>query len=162
MCSCVPLAPERALNRLPNCQHLIYCKLLRMLACPRSQRKGLVPAFTHSLFPASPVLLLRLTGIRHAPGSAIDPAPKARALNLGAAATAAAVAAAPVQDAPGTNNGSSPSAEGWGGMSPRILSSSFLSEDDGGAAEGQQQLAVVLLNWTLPELTPRLWGRGAC
>lgn len=42
-------------------------------------------------------------------------------------------------------------------MEPRILCSSFLGE---AACPSEQQLAVVLLNWTLPALTPRLWHKG--
>ena len=42
-------------------------------------------------------------------------------------------------------------------MEPRLLCSRFLSSE---AAANGQQLAVVLLNWTLPELTPRLWHNG--
>lgn len=42
-------------------------------------------------------------------------------------------------------------------MEPRILCSRFLSD----SASPGDQLAVVLLNWTLPGLTPQLWNRGA-
>ncbi len=41
-------------------------------------------------------------------------------------------------------------------MEPRILCSRFLSHD----SPPGDQLAVVLLNWTLPGLTPQLWHRG--
>lgn len=44
---------------------------------------------------------------------------------------------------------------------PRVLSSAFLS-DKGSNGAASEQLAVVLLNWTLPELTPALWARGGC
>ena len=51
------------------------------------------------------------------------------------------------------------------GEPARLLCSRFLrpeEADDGDATLGtDQHLAVVLLNWTLPELTPRLWRRGA-
>lgn len=40
---------------------------------------------------------------------------------------------------------------------PRVLTSDFLD----GAAGVDPHLAVVLLNWTLPSLTPQLWRRGA-
>jgi hypothetical protein len=42
-------------------------------------------------------------------------------------------------------------------MGSRILSSEFLSSDH---LPPGQQLAVILLNWTLPNLTPRLWHKG--
>jgi hypothetical protein len=42
-------------------------------------------------------------------------------------------------------------------MEPQLLCSSFLC---GKQVSPEHQLAVVLLNWTLPELTPRLWHAG--
>lgn len=42
-------------------------------------------------------------------------------------------------------------------MEPRILCSRFLSHD----SSPGDQLAVVLLNWTLPSITPQLWHRGS-
>ena len=46
-------------------------------------------------------------------------------------------------------------------MEPKILCSSFLSSGDANTGSAEKQLAVVLLNWTLPALTPQLWHKGA-
>jgi hypothetical protein len=46
-------------------------------------------------------------------------------------------------------------------MEPKILCSSFLSSGDTNTGSAEKQLAVVLLNWTLPALTPQLWHKGA-
>lgn len=43
-----------------------------------------------------------------------------------------------------------------------MLDSSFFSEQPDEAGVIGRQLAVVLLNWTLPDLTPLLWSKGAC
>ncbi|KAL4458874.1 hypothetical protein ABPG75_013739 [Micractinium tetrahymenae] len=42
-------------------------------------------------------------------------------------------------------------------MEASVLDSGFLSEQADAAGATEQQLAVVLLNWTLPTLTPLLW-----
>lgn len=62
-----------------------------------------------------------------------------------AAAEAAAVAAAPAAAATAAM-----------GQPPRLLCSSFLRD----SMPADQQLAVVLLNWTLPSITAELWQRG--
>lgn len=46
------------------------------------------------------------------------------------------------------------------GMETRVLDSGFLSEQPEVAGVAEQQLAVVLLNWTLPTLTPLLWSKA--
>ena len=109
--------------------------------------------------PPQPRLFLSLPGRCIAPREAsLVHSQRSKATDSSQAAHRCAAVAAAAGGSFGAGAAAAPAAAAPAGsiMEPRILCSRFLSHE----SSPGDQLAVVLLNWTLPSLTPQLWHRG--